>query len=288
MEDSFEIKKNTRAFTYTLIICALILAIAIFYTWPLQITPTPVAQDLIEINLGNEQEGAGDVQPMLKGTPAPDVKPINVQAKYSPAKEEPAKNIQADESDDPEAAPVPKVNKIIPDAKNLNKVTISKKEKNPDPTPVVTAKPAPPKLKLPLYKGGNGTGGNGATQDNVFRNQGYKSGNGDAGSADGKPDSYGNSPGGKSGVSVVRGLSGRKPVHFPSMQDEFNENAKVYVDITVDASGTVTSASVAKGTTTSNASLRSIALQKAKQLKFPPGPDDEESGTILFNFILKS
>ncbi len=72
------------------------------------------------------------------------------------------------------------------------------------------------------------------------------------------------------------------------MQDEFNENAKIYVDIKVNASGTVTSASIAKGTTTSNSTLRSIALQKAKQLKFPSSQNEVEAGTILFNFILKS
>jgi outer membrane biosynthesis protein TonB len=86
----------------------------------------------------------------------------------------------------------------------------------------------------------------------------------------------------------VRGLSGRRPIHFPNMQDDFNENAKVYVDIKVDASGKVTSAGIAKGTTTSNATLRNIAIEKAKQLKFPPGQSDIESGTILFDFVLKS
>ncbi len=144
------------------------------------------------------------------------------------------------------------------------------------------------KPKLPLYKGGNGNGGNGATEDNGYRNQGYKPGNGDAGSPDGKPDAYGNSPGGRSGVSVVRGLSGRRPIHFPSMQDDFNENAKVYVDIKVDAGGKVTDAGIARGTTTSNSSLRTIAIQKAKELKFPPSQNDVESGTILFVFVLKS
>jgi len=288
MDDSFEIKKNTKAFSYTLLICGLFLLIAILYTWPLQFTPKPVTQDLIEINLGNEQEGSGDVQPLVKGDPAPDVKERYTQTKYSPAKEEPAKDIEADEKDDPEAAPVTKPTKVNPETKNIAKETVTKPAKNPNPAPVVNTTPIPPKPKLPLYKGGNGTGGNGATEDNGYRNQGYKTGNGDAGSPDGKPDSYGNSPGGRSGVSVVRGLSGRRPTHFPSMQDEFNENAKVYVDIKVNASGVVTDASIAKGTTTSNSSLRSIALQKAKQLKFPPSKNDEEAGTILFNFILKS
>ncbi|MEO6456455.1 MAG: hypothetical protein ABIN97_20430 [Ginsengibacter sp.] len=288
MTNSFEIQKNKKAFTYTALICALFLVIAVLYTWPLQMPATPVTQDLIEINLGNEQEGAGDVQPMVKGDPAPDIKPLSIQAKYSPAKDEPAKNIEADEKDDPEAAPVVKPVKTDPVTKNIAKEVLSKPVKNTSSMPVVTANPAPQKPKLPLYKGGTGTGGNGAPQDNGYRNQGYKTGNGDAGSPDGKPDSYGNSPGGRSGVSVVRGLSGRRPVNFPSMQDEFNENAKIYVDIKVNASGVVTNASIAKGTTTSNSSLRNIALQKARQLKFPPAQSEEETGTILFNFILKS
>jgi len=288
MTDSFEIQKNTKAFSYTVLICGLLLSIIILYTWPLQMTPTPIAQDLIEINLGNEHEGLGNVQPLVKGDPAPDIKELSSHAKYSPAKEEPAKDIQTDEKDDPEAAPITKPIKTKPDAKNIAKETMTKPVKKPNPEPVVNVTPTPAKPKIPLYKGGNGTGGNGAAQDNGYRNEGYKSGNGDAGSPDGKPDSYGNSPGGRSGVSVVRGLSGRRPIHFPSMQDDFNENAKVYVDIKVDASGKVTSTAIAKGTTTSNSSLRSIALQKAEQLKFPPSQNDEEAGTILFNFILKS
>ncbi|MBA2762464.1 MAG: hypothetical protein H0U39_11000 [Segetibacter sp.] len=288
MTDSFEIQKNTKALSYTAIICAIILAIAIFYTWPLQFTPKAVVQDLIEINLGNEFEGMGDIQPLVKGDPAPEVQQVNNVAKSSPARDEPAKDIQPDEDDDPEAAPLTKPIKPKPEEKNTAKETFTKPQKNTTPTPIVNTKPAPPKLKVPLYKGGAGTGGNGAAQDNGYRNQGYKTGAGDAGSPDGKPDSYGSSPGGRSGVSVVRGLSGRRPTRFPSMQDEFNENAKVYVDIKVNASGTVTSALIAKGTTTSNATLRSIALQKARQLKFPSSQNETEAGTILFNFILKS
>ncbi|MEO6637811.1 MAG: hypothetical protein ABIN25_06020, partial [Ginsengibacter sp.] len=84
------------------------------------------------------------------------------------------------------------------------------------------------------------------------------------------------------------GLSGRSPISFPSMQDDFNENAKVYVDIKVNAAGKVTEATIARGTTTSNSSLRSIAIEKAKQLKFPASQTDVESGTIQFNFGLRS
>ncbi len=289
IDHSFESEKNRKAFLYTAGICGLFLIIAIFYTWPLQIPPVPQVEDLIDVNLGNDFEGMGDVQPLVKGERAPETQSIQSQQKVAKAAETPTRNIQADDnSDDQEAAPVVKSEKPKEDAKEVNKESVAKTTKNVNPSPVVNPNPAPPKPKLPLYKGGNGTGGNGATEDNGYRNQGYKPGNGDAGSPTGKPDAYGNSPGGRSGVSVVRGLSGRKPISFPSMQDDFNENAKVYVDIKVDASGRVTEASIARGTTTSNSSLRSIAIEKAKQLKFPTSQNDVETGTILFNFVLKS
>ena len=247
----------------------------------------PAIQDLIEINLGNEKEGMGDVQPLVKGDPAPDV-PEPSSQKSVAVYEPPAKEIQADENDEKDVATVTKPLKPKNEAKVIAKEPITKPVKTTNTVPVVNPNPAPPKPKIALYKGGNGNGGNGADQDNGYKSQGNKPGNGDNGSPNGNPDSYGNTPGGKPGVSVIRGLSGRRPIHFPSMEDDFNENAKVYVDIKVNGSGIVTSAGIARGTTTSNSSLRSIAIQKAKQLKFPPSQNDDESGTILFNFILKN
>jgi len=287
MHNSFEAEKNRKALMYTAMICGLFLIIAIFYTWPMQVPPIPTSLDLIDVNLGNEQEGMGDVQPLVKGERAPDNQSVASHQSAQKAHEAASQNIQADDNNDEAAAPVVKSENKKPAAKQINTDNTVKASKNINPSPVLNPNPAPPKPKVPLYKGGTGTGGNGAAEDNGYRNQGYKPGNGDAGSPDGKPDAYGSSPGGKSGVSVVRGLSGRRPIHFPNMQDDFNENAKVYVDIKVDASGKVTSAGIAKGTTTSNSALRNIAIEKAKQLKFPPGENDIESGTILFHFVLK-
>jgi outer membrane biosynthesis protein TonB len=284
---SFEAEKNRKAALYTACIVGIFLIIAIFYTWPLQIPPIPTVEDLIDVNLGNEQEGLGTVQPLVKGERAPDNQSVQSHEKASKVTENPSRDVQADENnDDKEAAPVVKTEKPKEDAKDINKES-NKASKNVNPSKVVNPNPAPPQPKT-IYKGGNGNGGNGATEDNGYRNQGYKPGNGDAGSPDGKADAYGNSPGGRSGVSVVRGLSGRRIIHFPNMQDDFNENAKVYVDIKVNASGAVTSAGISRGTTTSNSTLRNIAIEKAKELKFPPSKNDVESGTILFVFVLKS
>lgn len=288
IDHSFEGAKNRKALLYTATLCGIFLLIAFLYTWPMLIPPTAPVDDLIEVNLGNDAEGLGDVQPLVKGDPAPETQSISSNQSVARANDVPSKSIQADDNNNEEAAALFKKENKNDNSKEENKESTVKNTRAVNPSTVTNPNPSPPKPKVPLYKGGTGNGGNGATEDNGFRNQGYKPGSGDAGTPTGKPDSYGNSPGGRSGVSVVRGLAGRRPISFPSMQDDFNENAKVYVDIKVDASGRVTDASIARGTTTSNSNLRSIAIQKAKQLKFPASQNDIESGTILFNFVLKS
>jgi len=61
----------------------------------------------------------------------------------------------------------------------------------------------------------------------------------------------------------------------------------VAVDIRVDKNGSVIAAVVnPRGTTTTNGTIRSIATRKAMQLKLNAG-EDEQTGTILFDFKLK-
>lgn len=285
----FEAEKNRKALMYTTGIVGIFLIIAIFYTWPLLIPPTPPVQDLIDVNLGDEQEGMGTIQPLVKGERAPDTRSVPSHEKAAKVTETPTRNVQADENnDDKEAAPVTKVEKPREDAKEINKTSADKPTKKINPSQVVNPNPAP-RVPKHIYSGGTGNGGNNAPEDNFSRNQGMKPGNGDAGSPDGKPDAYGNNPGGKSGGTMFKNLpSGRRPT-FPSMKNDFNENAKVYVDIKVDGNGKVISASIARGTTTPSNSLREIAIETAKGLKFPQSQTtDVESGTILFNFVLKN
>lgn len=85
-------------------------------------------------------------------------------------------------------------------------------------------------------------------------------------------------------IKITKGLTGRSVAIRPSFQDEFNENAKVAVDVTVDAGGRVVAATVnPRGTTTTNPSIRNIAKTKALQVKLTPGTE-EQSGTIVFDF----
>lgn len=288
MQSNFELEKNQKAGTYTAIICAILLLLFYFITWRIEDVKPPVPEELIEVNLGNEKEGFGEVQPLIKGemSPAQDPAPQPQQVAAA-VKDEPAKDIEADESKDEDAAAVKKIEKNTSKKNEAPKENITKPVKVNNPAPVAT--PAPPKPQKPkfTYNGpGNGKG-NGATEDNGYTSQGNdKNGKGDAGSSSGKPDSYGNSPGGKSGVSVVRGA---KPLNLWNLkfQDDFNENAKVYVDIRYNSVGSFVSSTISKGTTTSNATILSIARRKVAELKFPPSEDGGVT-TVLLNFKVQN
>ena len=155
--------------------------------------------------------------------------------------------------------------------------------------------PAPPQPKpkatMGAYKGGNGTGGNNQDQFNNVKNQGIAGGTGDQGKPNGNinSDNYtGNGGTGKSGVSISRGLTGRRITRLPSFEDEFNENAKIAVDIKVNEDGSVVSAVYSsRGSTSGSSTLKSIAIRKAQQLKFNAG-EEESIGTVIFNFRLKN
>ena len=289
MSDDFESQKNIKASGYTAVICVLLLCIFLFVKWTLPSIPPPPDEEGIEVNLGNSDLGLGNNQPYLPGKPSPADNQAYTPPKPAPAPRESAKDFETDDKD--EDAPV--LHK--PDVPKPNAVKVPEKEavksqpvKNPDP--VAKPAPAPPKPKA-VFKGveGTGTGGNEADNYRKGGNQGVAGGVGDQGRPGGNPDSDNYTGGGSgSGISKLSGLSGRNIIHRPSFEDDFNENAKVAVDIRINAAGTVISAVYQpKNSTTSDPALKAIALRKAREVKFNPG-ETESFGTIQFNFKLKS
>ncbi|MES2004275.1 MAG: hypothetical protein V4450_07125 [Bacteroidota bacterium] len=292
MSATFEREKNLKASAYTAMICVLVFLLFFFMQWTLPQIPPPDFGEGIEVNLGNSETGLGDVAPLKPGDPSP-----TEDAKSAPPKSVPqASNqpkINTDEYADGDA---PAVNKPI---KAANKpVNTAAETRKVNPTAVTNPTPAPPKPKA-VFKGGTSTtsSGNRADSYNGKQNQGIAGGKGDQGNPNGNPnsDSYkGNAAsgnggsGGTGGVSIRSGLDGRRITKLPSFEDEFNENAKVAVDITVDKAGNVTMAVVnQRGTTTTNQSIRAIALRKARSLKLNSGTADEQTGTLVFNFKLR-
>lgn len=281
MQASFEAEKNRKAFTYTAIICGVLLVLAFLITWPiLQIAP-PIAQDLLEINLGNNEEGWGEEQPLIKGEMAPAQEAaVQAQSKAA-AKDEPTKDIQPDDNAEEEAAPIIKSEKPTPKTNIIAKEPNTKPVKAVSPAPVLAPPaPKPQKPKLTYNGPGNGTG-NGATEDNGYRSQGSKpGGKGDAGDPTGKPDSYGNTTGGKTGGPRV--IGNRKIIKYYSFTGDM-EKATVYATVKVSPAGTGTFIGFGKNSTTRAQSYANAIIQYLKNVQFDKS-SDESTVTVQFNF----
>ena len=288
--DNFESQKNAKAGGYTAGICAGLLIIFLFVKWTLPTQPPEPPEEGIEVNLGNSDLGLGEDQPMSPDRPAPSqARPVYTPPKASPAVAEPVKDIETDDKDEdaPEIVK-PKVTK--PNAtKAPEKEVVEKPADKAAPVPKPT--PPAPKAKA-VFKGvtGDGKGGNESDSYKKGGNQGIAGGAGDQGKPGGNPDSKNYEGGGRGtgGVSISRGLQGRRVTGVPAFEDDFNENAKVAMDITVNENGNVVSAEYQpRGSTTSDASMKAIAKRKAMQVRFNAG-DAESVGTIVFNFRLKN
>jgi hypothetical protein len=289
-EHEFNARKNRIAGLYTLLICGSLLLMLFLISWNLPFNPPTPMEEGLEVNLGNSDQGLGSNQPFLPNDPSK-----QDQEKYTPPKtsattREALKDVETDDKD-PDPAPEVKHPPVTkPDAKKIPDKDLAVKTPRKTVQPAVNPTPAPPKPKAVFHGvNGDGTGGNDADHFKPGGNQGIAGGKGDQGKPGGDPNSTNYTGGGHgNGIAIARGLQGRKISSTPSFTDEFNENAKVAIDIVVDASGNVTSAEYqAKGSTTADASLKAIAIRKAHQVKFNSGPE-ESNGTLIFNFKLKN
>jgi hypothetical protein len=287
MQVAFEKEKNMKAGGYTIIILSIIITLLLIISWKSPLPPEPLLDEGIEVNLGNSDFGLGDIPPMIPGDPAREAgDPVASSQKSSPPAPEPITS--EDESNDPEAINVPRKPAVTSaKPKPVTNQTVTNTKPKPEPPA-----PAPPKPKATMgtYAGGEGTGGNSQDGFNNVRNQGIAGGQGDQGKANGNinSDNYkGDGGTGKSGVAITKGLTGRRITSFPSFEDDFNENAKIAMNLRVDETGKVISAEYSTaGSTSSNGKLKDIARKKALQLKFNPG-EAESLGTVVFNFRLK-
>jgi len=298
---TFDQDKNLKASTYTILLVGGLLIISFLISWA---PPPPVeipVEEGMEVNLGNSEMGEGDIQPLFPDEPVDLIEDVKPSPPQAAPQEAPVKDIETNDEDleAPPAVvkkPVEKPKKK-PEAKPTPEIPKPVTKPKPEAKPVETP-PAPPKPKF-VYKGQSsntsGQGGNNADTYQPSNGQGIAGGKGDQGKPNGSADSdsytgNGGSGSGGSGISISRGLQGRRISSRPSFEEDFNENAKIAVDIKIDATGKVISVAIQpRGTTTGNTSMKAIALQKARQLKFTPDENapDEQLGTIVFNFRIK-
>jgi hypothetical protein len=265
---NFESQKNKKAFAYTAAICTAILLLAILISWKLP-ESHPVMQDLIEINLGNNNEGFGTVQPLIKGPKAPSSETAE-QPKMAAVKTQTAEDTKPDENTDKESAPVPKT------------VKTTVKVNTPAP-PVITPVPKPQKPKIAGYSGPKNGTGNGATEDNGYKYQGNNpGGKGDAGDPNGKPDSYGNTPGGRTGGSLRVTKGDRQIVNnYIFMGDLPKATINAVIKVSPDGRGTFVTFD--KNSTSTESRYASAIRSYLPNIKFNQA-DHESIVTVPFNF----
>lgn len=291
-DNAFETKKNMQAGTITLAILGLLLVFLLMVGWTTPTILQPLPEEGIEVNLGNSDAGLGTYQPFEPGKPAPQDKQQYTPPKPVVAEKEPLKDVATNDKD-PDAAEIkkPVITKPKPEATKIAEKEDIKKiipKKVETPTPPA---PAPPKPKA-VFKGvnGTGTGGNDADSYKKGGSEGVAGGKGDQGKPGGNPDSKnytGNGGHGNSGVSISRGLEGRYFTKVYSYQGDFDTNEKVAVDVKIDKSGNILSASYQpRGSTTSSSSYKDKAIEIVKKSKLNAnqnGPD-EQLGTVVINF----
>ena len=271
MPNNSDKERHKKALTYTAIICGALLLMFIFISWKVLPPAPPVVQDLMEINLGNNDEGFGEEQPLIKGPGKPE-KEIAEQPQPAPAQEEVAEEkITPDDNAEETAAPV---------VKSVKKVT---PVKITTPTPTTAVVPAPkPKTPKLVYNGPGKQNGNNATQDNGYTMQGNnKNGKGDAGDPTGNKDSYGNTPGGKVGGPKV--ISGnRKVVRYYSFTGELAK-ATINAVIKVSPAGVGSFVRIGQGSTSFSRDYATAISGYLRTMQFDKA-EDESLVTVQFNF----
>ena len=269
-DKSFESEKNKKALMYTSIICGVLLLLFIFIRWSVLPLSVPVVQDLIEINLGNNEEGFGEKQPLIKGDRSPSQEAA-IQPRQASPREAVIEKVDPDDNASDDAAAV-----IKPEKKTVKVKTES------TPSPIVATLPKPQKPKI-TYNGPGSGNGNNATEDNGYRYQGNNpNGKGDAGDPNGNKDSYGNSPGGKVGGGPRVTKGNRKIVRYYSFTGDLPK-ATIYAIIKVSASGQGSFAGFDKGSTSRSQAYANQISNYLRNIQFDKS-SDESNVTVQFNF----
>jgi hypothetical protein len=282
MSAEFERQKNIKATAITLGIAGALLLIVILVRWPLPtVAPTPV-QEFLEVNLGTDDFGSGNDQPLLPGEPAPAKQTAYTPPQPVKAVADDVKDVETDDRDDNDAPAIRKPVVAKPNATRIDDNNKTVKQTTATVPQPVTQAPPKPRAVLGRTTGGNGNGGNGAETYKPGTGEGIAGGSGDQGRPGGNPNG--------TNYNGQRKTFGTKVFNIPnqSFEDDFNQNAKIAVEVIVDDAGKVTSAAVtARGSTgTATQSMRNTALRLARQLKFGSS-DGGQKGVVVFDFKVR-
>jgi colicin import membrane protein len=238
-----------------------VLLVLLFFAFTTQL-PLP-GEEGVEISLGYDNTGMGDIQPE------------NIETQEQRAQPQPAPEITEEEivTQDTEPAPFVVEKK---EEKKVEKVTEEPVEEVVEEQPQVN--PAA------LYPGKS-------KNQSPQQSEGIIEGTGDQGRPEGSVDSKEYLGKGGFGDGVSYSLEGRNPSNLPLPPKVFKENGTIVVQITVDRYGKVVRAvAIDKGSNTTSTALRRLAEEAAMKAIFNANMSAAEfqRGTITYHFVVKN
>jgi hypothetical protein len=266
----FERQKNIKAFSYTTGIVGGLLIIFLFAKMTLPPKEIPQEEQYVEIalpdeppiddvNLGNNDVGSGNVQPIVTGTPSSSPVSQDVSQSKGSTSQVATKDVETED------------HKSSPPITKATTPNTNKEINNNTTDQTVAQKPQLRRGAQMTSVRGSGNGGNTDVPGyNRPGGQGPGDGQGDKGVQNGNPN----------GTKYF----GVKEFSIPnqSFEDDFNQNAKIAMEIETDGNGKVISAHYTpKGSTgTATQGMKDIAYRRAFQLKVGASM----KGTVIFNF----
>jgi periplasmic protein TonB len=220
-----------------------------------------------DINLGNNDVGSGNVQPIVTGTPSSEPVSNQVATSRSANTQQVTRDVEPDDRAD--GPPAVKPATPDPNAKELNSNTTSQS----------VTKPQPQLRRGAQMTSARGSGNGGNTDLPGYNrpgSQGPGDGPGDKGIQNGNPN----------GTRYM----GTRVVNIPaqSFEDDFDQGGTIALDVVVNASGKLESASyqISGSSLPRSSQQYQIALRRAREIKFP----QYEGGfkqKLMFNFSVK-
>lgn len=260
------------ALAFHLILILLFLYILIKPPFP------PLSDSGVFLNLGLVDVGIGDVQPQGTASQlqAPSAPPRSVpQAKQTP------QEVLTQETEDAPVIPDKKQTAVKPQPAEASRPAAATQQQ-------AVSEPTPPKPKA-LYPGSQQVASSGEGTGNQPGDQGRPQGSPFGTDYSGEPGLGGPGAGGTGGNPQL-GMSGRRIVYFPPIDDESQKTGRVVVNIKVDRAGNVVFAKATqRGSTTTDAYLFRLAEEAALKTRINPDPAaaEEQFGTITYTFRLK-
>lgn len=281
---TFEQKKNLKAVGVTIGAHLLLLFFFLYYKYamPMAVVPEPMG---LEVNLGTTENGFGTDQPEAMGAPSEQTTQQTTKSGFATSSKVVLKGIMTSNNQD--APAVTLSDKQSKTAARLLDNRIQKKQQQPINTNHSNTPKAAVQKPLYTYSGSQGSGqGNDATQNHPGGSEGIGNGNGDMGVPGGTPGAanYKGVPGGHG--NIYASVGNRFLAEKPSPEAKYKEGGKVTIRVTVNREGIITDYSVVSA---ANSTIKDIALQKLKHVKFNKAPTarPEMFGTITFDFTTR-